>query len=216
MMRYVFNSELLKHIHEVLGLKVAEVANAIEVKKCTFCNRKNLRRDFPLCDLIRLCNKFRLPISYFFMECGIEDVRQLDAKSPWDDIEFSHLEFGDRLSSGKTMQECFDSADVSLCYFYSNLRSEDTGIWAGKYLEICNMNNIYPGDYVIDNNLQIPVLEGFHPMPLSLKQRLDIANKRIRELQRANFQLQTRNRKLRERLQDQDIEDDAHNDSHQP
>lgn len=202
-MHYKFNSNLLKHIHEVLGLNIEDVANAIEVKKSTFCNRKNLRRDFPLSDLIKLCNKFRLPISYFFIQYDVEDVCLLEPNSRWDKIEFSHMEFGDRLSSGKRMQECFDAADVSLCYFYSNLRSEETGIWTGKYLEICNMNNIYPGDYVIDNNRKIPILEGFQPMPISLKQRLDIANKRIRELQKANFQLQTRINKLKKQIIDE-------------
>lgn len=200
---YTYNDKLLDNLSEELGLQYKDMAKELGVPLITLASWRK-RKNLKVSKLVDLCNVFRISISSFICEEGNEPQHIIRTKN-FQPIEFRFHDMGNDLSVGKsrTIEETVAALDVGLISFYRWFRYEHSVIMLDDFLKLCNQNLIYPGDYIVDYNCNIPKLEGFIPHYQTLSEKLDIAHQRIQDLKKKNRILLAKIEKIESMLKDQ-------------
>lgn len=191
MKKYTFNVQLFRNINLSLQRKYKEIAASCGFPETSF---KYWRHDgdIRVSKLVTICNTFKIPVSDFV--CTEQEQQQrTEPLKDFTPIEWRIDNLGDDLVGCNSINETIDRLDIPLVNFYRRFRNNgDSILTIREYLEICNKHNIYPGDYLVDFNKNIIVLQGFSPKHESVSEQIKKLRKRNKELENKNKVLQGR------------------------
>lgn len=200
-MTYIYDGSVLSELPSLTEAKTLNnlikilSADGLDVSDNTY----RLWRDqgnFPLAKLIQLCNICHLPIGYFLKPEGSEVTPAVIPSESWQDITLR----ADRLIADllfikkMTREEITTSDEIGIKSLYDAMRKND--LEALQYLKVesflgyVNGAGLYLGDYIIDLNMSIALLDGQQPVYYDaarpqiadLQAALDNANSQIQEL----------------------------------
>lgn len=204
-MNYVFNYDLFSSLPAVCHLPATTLSRMTGVPYPSwrwYIKKKKL----PLMTLVKICNTLRFPIAYFIIPENNEKIivgQYQDytvSEKDYQPVEFRHLEMGYALTSAsiRTVEQASQAIGVSPQTFRRNFRSPEppAGLFIDDYLRFCNLAKIYPGEYLVDFNHKIGLIEGFHRGQMTTLQRLESQLQQIADLSKENSRLVTFNQKL--------------------
>lgn len=184
-------------LNAVLEASVKELAEVAGVPPGTWQNwRRN--SDVPVCSLVRVCNRWRIPVGHFV---GWSNQRQslmlgrrhyqVDERL-FAEVRFLNKAFGDEVTAvqGRKVAEFCDFVGMGRATFYRNFRKEDVpakNLTMKQWLELCNKCRLYPMDFLTGAGVDVPLLEGYER---KCEDRLGVLEKRCRELEAMNGRLQ--------------------------
>lgn len=169
MSNYRFNQQLLKALPDVLNLHIPQICHRCGIAVGTF---RRWRDDgkMPVNALMKLCNGMKIPAMHFIatdMETviGKEDDYVFLGRQ-FHEIGFDLAKLRKDLTENIGMNYTQISAFLEVSQPTSNnwLNKEKDGmptLQVEQFLLICNKFKLYPGSYLIDANMQLPMLPLF-------------------------------------------------------
>lgn len=184
-MKYAFNKKLFRNLYKILGCKRRFLVEIIGTTPSTF-DYWYQSCDLPFEKLMSLCNELHLSISHFFISS--DDTAELQDKEfytndkVWTPITTNFRLLADDVTiyRGMTTREAIKSIGISSRTFYVYFCSDElpSGMKMSKVIKIFNKANLYPGDYIIDKNREIPLIDGFKKREVNNAQLLQAALKK--------------------------------------
>lgn len=205
--KYVFNAMLFRKLYRIVGTKRKNLVEVCGVHPSSFDYwMKN--GDLPLAHLVRICDYTKVPISYFFLVEGDKVVIKGRGEYVIKDEKYKPIEMrldlvAEDLSvhAGVSTRRAIAKTGISSKTFYDwfgSTPSESLKVQA--FLKVMNDNNFYPGDYVIDRNRKIVLIDGVERRSDDVEKKLAAALKRAADAERQEKVTATINRTLRDEI----------------
>lgn len=170
MVGYFFNEELFRKLHTALEMPIAKVLDGTGIPETTWRTWRRTQ-DMPLAALIKLCNVRRLPIAHFIC-AGSQDTILVGARhylkksGEYANAVFLNSDFGFEITTmqDRNVTELCKLAGMSTFTFYRYFRNEEghgDSFGFKAFLSICNKTKTYPMDFLICNEVNVPILKGY-------------------------------------------------------
>lgn len=171
-----YNCIAWENLMKLTGLSVESLLNEInsidiKVSKSNFALWRQYGSIHPE-NLVRICNHFHYPISYFSRIVGNElemTEYQIVAVEKWTDIELqpsnliSYVTSVDKYKRKEAIARIGCSAAYYDAFRKYPAMPLPTKLTYNNFLQYINNAKIYPGDVIIDNNRLFAMEHGIHP-----------------------------------------------------
>lgn len=202
---YEFDHALFCTFLADLGIKRVTVLKATNVPPTTW-DRWRQSGSIPLSYMVTLCNTLCIPISRFIKSTTFPPGK-VTVDMQWEADVFTPIEYKPQLMGdymtygrGKSVDDACTDLGIHPSYFYQHFRNEVVSkIPISDFLKRCNTCKMWPGNWIIDNNEPITLIEGYHVAEFTeedaakirahieenavLKQSLQIQERKIAELE---------------------------------
>lgn len=163
-----YNIYAMQKINEALMCSKSAVPQYLQVSPQAY-NKWCKRGHIQLRKLVDICNTYQIPLCNFIV---IDDTTSQGVdciKSKWYPIEFhfdlfignlikkNNMSTGGKYSPREQVKKLLGIGNARYKYFNDNDIDKILTLTVDDWLGFCNKAHLYPGDYIIDPNGEIPV-----------------------------------------------------------
>lgn len=163
-----YNIYAMQKINEALMCNKSSVPQRLQVSPQTYnnwCKGGHIQ----LRKLVDICNTYQIPLCNFIVISGTENQGVDCIKSIWHPIEFhfdlfignlikkNNITSGENSTPREQVKKLLGIGNARYKYLKDNNIDMILTMTIDEWIEFCNKAHLYPGDYIIDPNGEIPV-----------------------------------------------------------
>lgn len=166
-----------------LGIPRIKVLKELNIPPTTW-DRWRSTSVMPVYQLVRICNVTHIPIARF-IKSTYQSPGKVTIDMQWEEDIFTPIEYkpnlmGDYLTygRGRSVDDTCAELGIHPTYFYRHFRSDVISrLPISDYLKKCNACKMWPGNWLIDDNEPIILLDGFQQVAFTEEEAQTIKDK---------------------------------------